>query len=66
MPSLGFSGDHCLDVEVFNTGGMGLDKVFARQNLVAHQHTENPVCFGGVFHVNLKECACSGIHGGLP
>ena len=53
MPSLGFSGDHCLDVEVFNTGGMGLDKVFARQNLVAHQHGEHMVCLCGIFYFDL-------------
>ena len=43
-----------------------LNKCPARRNLIAHQHREGMVAFGGVFNTGLFKGTGSGVHGGFP
>src|SRR6185312_4434704 len=45
---------------------MVFDKLPAWGNIVAHQHTENPVCFNDAVNGYLFQCPCGRIHGCFP
>ena len=53
----------CVDIRVMR---ISLDELAAGRNLVAHQHREDAVGFGGVLDVHLAQDARVGVHRRLP
>src|SRR5436190_6770056 len=54
------------DVKVLDLSGLGLDEVFPRPDLLAHQHREDLIGQRGVLAVDPQERARFGVHRGFP